>query len=363
MGNQGFPHALAVIRWPPWRRTCSLAVALIALAALAMLGAPADAQRGPAKHQARSERCTSCVRVWKIKYRAHNGARRVAYVSLPRRYGPRYHPRIPLVISPHGRGVTARVNLRMWGNLPALGSFAVVNPQGQGRRLKLFSWGWRGQIADLARMPSIVSHALPWLRVDRRGVFAMGTSMGGQETLLLLARYPRLLAGAAAFDSVTDMRQRYGAFKRLRCNARCRRAWVHPIGHGIQKLARYEIGGTPWQRPLAYKLRSPITYARRIAHSGVPLELWWSRSDRVVSNQNYQSGQLLRRILSFNRRAAVEGFVGLWWHSSEMHSLLVPALVDLGLLSPRYQESLTGVTRIASGWWPSPPVSSREPGP
>ena len=39
--------------------------------------------------------------------------------------------------------------------------------------------------------------------------------MGGQETLLLLARFPGLLAGAAAFDAPTNMAARYRAFDRL----------------------------------------------------------------------------------------------------------------------------------------------------
>jgi pimeloyl-ACP methyl ester carboxylesterase len=73
-----------------------------------------------------------------------------------------------------------------------------------GRKLPLASWGWRGQIADLARMPEIVHAELPWLRVDRRRIYAVGGSMGGHETLLLLGQYPKLLAGAVAFDSVTN---------------------------------------------------------------------------------------------------------------------------------------------------------------
>ena len=38
--------------------------------------------------------------------------------------------------------------------------------------------------------------------------------MGGQETLLLVARHPHLLAGAAAFDPATDMARRYRDFAR-----------------------------------------------------------------------------------------------------------------------------------------------------
>ena len=81
------------------------------------------------------------VRVLAIHYRAHDGVSRRAYLILPAWYGPKRHPPIPLVISPHGRGVGARANIRRWGDLPARGGFAVINPEGQGRRLTLFSWG------------------------------------------------------------------------------------------------------------------------------------------------------------------------------------------------------------------------------
>ena len=106
------------------------------------------------------------VQVITIRYTTQDGFRRDAYVVLPEWYGPWSNPPLPLIISPHGRGVSAEENVDRWGDLPALGSFAVVNPEGQGRRLENFSWGYQGQIADLARMPGIVTRAIPWLRID-----------------------------------------------------------------------------------------------------------------------------------------------------------------------------------------------------
>ena len=141
--------------------------------------------------------------VFLFRYRAHDGVLRRAWLLLPADYDG---ARLPLVISPHGRGTSARANERLWGDLPGLGGFAVVNPAGEGRRLGEFSWGDPGQIADLARMPAIVrAHGV---NVDPHRIYAIGGSMGGQETLLLLARHPRLLAGAAAFDPSTDMARR-----------------------------------------------------------------------------------------------------------------------------------------------------------
>jgi pimeloyl-ACP methyl ester carboxylesterase len=294
------------------------------------------------------------IRVWTIHYRSHDGFWRPAYVALPRWYGPDDHPPIPLIISPHGRGVDGFENVRRWGDLPAAGPFAVVNPDGQGRRLALLSWGYSGQIADLARMPRIVEHALPWVRIDRHRVYAFGTSMGGQETLLLAARYPRLLAGAAAFDSVADLALQYRDFRLLPCAGRCRRIWAEPIGLGLQQLARVEVGATPRDEGRAYALRSPLTYARRLALSGVPLELWWSNADRTVAQEPRQSGRLFRRLRQINPAAPVEGFVGTWAHGVDMKegTYLPLALAAFGLV-PWIGDVPPGVRVIrARAHWP-----------
>lgn len=278
-----------------------------------------------------------CVRVLRIHYASHSGKRRAAYVIVPGWYRPRGGGALPLIVSPHGRGVPAIVNVRRWGILPALGGFAVVNPDGEGRRLGLYSWGYPGQIRDLARMPGIVARKLPWLRIDRAHVYAFGTSMGGQEALLLAARYPTLLAGAAAFDSVVDMARRYRQFPRVGCNRDCRLRWKSPLGRSLQELARYEIGGTPRRRPRAYARRSPIAYARILAFSGVPLQLWWSRADRVVVDQHRQSARLARVLYRLNPAAPVSTFSGSWHHSDDMkpHHMLVRALTHFSLFPGR----------------------------
>jgi poly(3-hydroxybutyrate) depolymerase len=217
------------------------------------------------------------------------------------------------------------VNIRRWGDLPARGGFAVINPEGQGRKLALFSWGDPGEIHDLARMPQIAENAVLWLRIDRRRVYAFGGSMGGQETLLLLARFPRLLAGAAAFDAPTNMAARYRAFDRL------------PFGAGLQRLARREIGGTPATNPGGYEIRSPLDWAKKIAFAGVPLQIWWSTRDRIVSDQEHESGRLYRDVKRLNPTAPVTEFVGTWAHTTEMaaHGYLPYALSRFGLLPPR----------------------------
>jgi poly(3-hydroxybutyrate) depolymerase len=293
------------------------------------------------------------TRVWPISYRAWDGHARRAFVVLPAWYGPRDDPPIPFVISPHGRGVKARNNVHFWGDLPAVGRFAVVNPEGQGRRLTLYSWGDPGEISDLARMPAIVRHALPWLRIDRHRVYAIGGSMGGQETLLLVARDPHALAGAISFDADTNMALRYRDFALV------------PAERHLQRLARLEIGGTPATDGEAFRDRSPLDQARAIAASGVPLEIWWSTQDRVVLDQAQNSEALFERILAVDPDAPVVGVVGSWRHTAEMWYFrrLPAALASLGLLPARdghpYPRLELGVGRVSGS--PSDRMSAVHP--
>jgi pimeloyl-ACP methyl ester carboxylesterase len=274
------------------------------------------------RHWAAVDGKVRLVTSWVVHYVASNHSHRIAIVVLPRWYGPHDHPPIPFVISPHGRGVRPETNARLWGNLPALGRFAVVNPEGDDNVHRSYSWGNAGQISDLARMPRIVRRALPWLRIAPHRVYAIGGSMGGQETLLLLAKHPHLLAGAISFDAPTNMAERYGEFPLLR------------RGLHLQQLARLEFGGVPRARDEAWADRSPIFYAREIAFSGVPLEIWWSTRDRIVVDGASQSGLLYRAIKRLNPFAPVTEVVGTWHHTAEMRPIrrMPLALARMGLL-------------------------------
>lgn len=279
---------------------------------------------------------SSAVRVWEFGYRAHDGSRRRAYVVLPAWYRGGRDPLLPLVISPHGRGVSPVADVRLWGGLPALGRFALVAPEGEGP----YSWGAPGQISDLANMPRLLRRAMPWVRINKHRIYAFGGSMGGQETLLLVAEHPHLFAGAAAFDSIANFAYQYREFPYLRCNSRCLHTWREPIGLGLQSIARHEVGGTPTTDPRGYALRSPLAYARQIAFSGTPLELWWSTRDLVVRNQGEQTGELFATIKRFNPYAPLEGFIGSWMHTAEMRSTtrLPFALAELGLLPAGFDQ-------------------------
>jgi poly(3-hydroxybutyrate) depolymerase len=265
---------------------------------------------------------TGATRRWGVRYRAHNRLPRPAIVLVPSEYGPRRPtPPLPLVIAPHGRGVSAAMNARSWGEHAGRGQFVVVCPGGMGRRLPLHSWGWRGQIDDLARMPAIVRATLPWVRLDLRRIYAVGGSMGGQETLLLLGRHPRLLAGVVAFDSVTNFYRRYFDFARVRG------------GRTLQALARVEVGGTPRTNVEGYVLRSPSHWVRQVAESGVSLQLWWSDADEIVVDQDTQSAKFFRDVHRLRPPGRLEKVTGSWSHTAESYvRLQLPGAVEwLGL--------------------------------
>jgi pimeloyl-ACP methyl ester carboxylesterase len=300
-------------------------------------------------------RVEPATKAYKITYRAHNGKRTNAWVLLPSWYAKDNNPEIPLIISPHGRGRTGRQNARVWGQLPATGVFAVINPDGQGRKHGRLSWGYSRQIDDLARMPQILRATMPWLRIDRSRIYAFGGSMGGQESLLLAARHPKLLAGVAAFSSVTDFEAQYRAFPKLRCTRVCRTLFRREamMGRTLQKLAREEVGGAPRTHRRSWATRSPLTYARRLAKSCLPIQLWWSRADRIVQNQfTHQSGKLFWKLRALNPSAPVSQYVGHWIHTAEMKAStnLPLALANFDLLPYHFADQPPALYKNEPRW-------------
>jgi pimeloyl-ACP methyl ester carboxylesterase len=325
-------------------RTASTITALLAAVGFAAAALPFDraecaslnvsGSAASASDNRASRAVIENVRTWTIRYRSHSGADRLAYVVLPAWYGPENNPPLPAVISPHGRGATGLSNAAFFDRLPAVGRFAVISPDGMGQRLKNFSYGAPGQIEDLAAMPTFATAALPWLRIDSSRIYALGSSMGGQETLLLVARHPELLAGAAALDAVTDLARRYAQLPQLPCAQSCIERWGKPYGTVLQSTLAREVGGSPQQAHDEYAARSGLSQARTIAGSGVPLQIWWSTEDRIVFDQQHQSQALYEELLRLDGCAPVTAYVGNWAHSREMRAseLLPIALSGFGLL-------------------------------
>ena len=272
---------------------------------------------------------------WTVKYLAwdHVTARQ-AIVVLPRAWGPKHHPHpLPLVISPHGRNNFALNNARgYWQNLPAAGPFALVCPDGLARahsaqtthvdlppNPSLFTYGNVGHVHDLARMPQIVEATLPWLELRRDRVYVLGSSMGGQETLLLAARYPKALAGghgklagAAAFDAPCAPRRsvrlphappaRRRREHDRRGRARVRRACADGTSTRATSTARHAVRERSARCSLSCRRArrsgtraAPSASRGKLASLPFPLRLYWSTEDVVVGNQERdQTGKLYR---------------------------------------------------------------------
>ena len=158
-----------------------------------------------------------------------------------------YHgQRIPLVITPHGRGVDETDNALFWGDLPGEGDFALIDPAGEGRRLRWFSWGAPGQIADLARMPAIARAA--GVNVNRHRIYAFG-GVDGRPGDALACRAASAPPGRRGGDRSRDGHG--AALSRLRCAA----AWPRASSARSPRDRRHARSGaarlcSPKPRPL-----------------------------------------------------------------------------------------------------------------
>jgi hypothetical protein len=205
-------------------------------------------------------------------------------VGAPAWYSPTRNPRLPLVISPHARGGDPFKNAKRWGDLPGRRDFIVIAPTVRGRVFgPKRAWGYPPAITQLVRSPAVARRRLPWLRWDRDRVYAAGFSMGAQESLLMLARRPDVFAAVSVADSVTDFVRRWYEFP------------LSPLTRAEQAKATRELGGVPARVGWLYRRRSPSTFARTIAFSRVPVQLWWNpREDIVVHQETTQSGRFAR---------------------------------------------------------------------
>jgi hypothetical protein len=147
--------------------------------------------------------------------------------------------------------------------------------------------------------------------------------------------------------------------------ARYRRWFVTPGEAALPAKARVEFGGAPTRQPGAYAERSPASFTDAIAHSGVPLQLWWSHRDAVVTDQTIQTGAFVERLRRSAPSAPVQEIVGYWQHAHEMHpeTQLPAVLACFGLLPaagiriPAYAVARRGAIRE------QPPAPARKPVP
>ena len=105
-------------------------------------------------------------------------------------------------------------------------------------------------------------------------------------------------------------------------------------GRTLQRLARVEVGGTPATHGAAYRERSPARWLDEIASSGVPLQMWWSDADEIVTGQRNQSGKFFADLRERGTAARLERVRGSWSHTATSYrTLQLPGAARwLGLL-------------------------------
>jgi pimeloyl-ACP methyl ester carboxylesterase len=304
---------------------------------------------------------------------------REAIIVLPTEWDQNNPPQQPppLVISPHGRNNGGYANAcAFWKDAPADGQFVLVSPEGLGRAhdsasdpyaplptnlLGFFTYGYPGQIDDLARMPTILQEVLPWLTINPEKIYVLGSSMGGLETLLLAARHPDgvlaggtgQLQGAAAYDSPCDLETQCAYLTHTAPDTAAR--MIEEIGSeplnrqgwddGAMFYDPKQKGGHPTIRDLLKTLpndqalwdeRSPMTLTTALSSLQFPLKIYWSNKDIVVGNQaTAQSGKLAAELQGATN---VASYSGDWRHSDEFvygsaGERLSEALQSFGLLS------------------------------
>ncbi len=227
---------------------------------------------------------TPVVQTIAVPYTAWNGASLTATLVLPLGYSAENATALPCIVQPHGRGSRPQYAATVWGDLPTRYGFAVICPDAAARDGSANSWAFPGQIDDIVAMPDTVEAAVPWVRFDRRRLYLVGSSMGGQESLVGLARAPDRFAAVAAYDGAADLAARYkdmGAAGQSKDQAKLRR----------------ELQGVPARRPFEYGQRSPSSFCQTLATCGVPLCVVWSTEDQVVTRSAVtQFGRLCRRL-------------------------------------------------------------------
>jgi hypothetical protein len=267
-----------------------------------------------------------------IRFTGPGGRRDRLVVGLPSWYGPRDDPPLPLVISPHSRGLTPWQEARRWGDLPGRFGIAVVNTGLHGRVIPRRSWAWPPDIAEMADLPGLLPRFLPYLRIDPNRIYAAGDSMGGQETLMLVARRPDLFAAAVAADPVTNFARRWYQFP------------ASGESSGEQSAATLEVGATPRRARWLYVRRSPLFFARTFAFSGVPIQLWWNPQDTVVIREgSTQTGDFYRAVKRLNSQAPLVARLDHTMHGwSFKYDHQLPEMVRFLLTHSRHGPPATG---------------------
>lgn len=251
-----------------------------------------------------------------IAFMGVGGAERRAIIDAP---SHSLHEPVPLILAPHPAGWTNAEDFHGgafdtvaphpgWHDLAEKHGVIVVSPETYGARVPLLSLGYAPSLQDSIGAIDAV-RALDY-RIDDDRIYACGLSMGGQETLLLIAHNPGLFAAGFAFNPVVDLAHWYSDFVSSP-------VYADLVGddpaQALDTLLHQEFGGPPSEHQSACVERSPITFADRLTTT--PLMLYWSHLDEIVANQaTRQTMRLHREIKRLSPNAPVAEFNHTWSH-------------------------------------------------
>ena len=197
----------------PFRASAILVTVVSAACTATPVGTPATkpAQAWSAKHSYTRAELTqpADTRAIRISYRSYTGARRPAIVLVPRAYKPG-DPRSRSSSPPHsGRAASPARRMHTAGATCRDRSLRGRQPRGPGYSPRAVLLGSQGQIADLARMPDIVSARIPWLRIDRQRIYASGAAWADRRHCCWRPSIRPCWPGLLAIDSLVDFRRQY----------------------------------------------------------------------------------------------------------------------------------------------------------
>jgi dipeptidyl aminopeptidase/acylaminoacyl peptidase len=219
---------------------------------------PGSGALTPLTHEADRLPARSLGHVDEIEWRSRDGRFTIhGFLVLPRAYDPTR--RYPLIVLLHGGPGYPFTNsfvginfapYQLPPHLLAAAGYMVLLPNPRGdpgygeefRHALHAGWG-TGPFADIdAGVDALIARGL----VDSSYIGVAGSSYGGYLAAFAIG-HTRRYAAASIDDAPVDLMSEYGQ------NYATRASW-----------AKAAFGGTPWTRPEAYALQSPIMYVSRV---------------------------------------------------------------------------------------------------
>lgn len=192
----------------------------------------------------------------------------------------------PLIVALHGSGATGldlcnflamEADARDWFIVApdTVGRIALNHGLPSGR----YNYGWIGAQRDVI---DSINHMRANYSIDASHIYAIGNSMGGQMTTLMLAKYPDVFAAAATWSAVTDLTIWHGQLiVHPKLDGSTCTTMPHPLGpYCLDEYVQDEVGGTPAALPFDYQRRSPLQMAANLRL--IPLKMWHHQLDTLV---------------------------------------------------------------------------------